>query len=92
MPGTDETVSVCIDDTLGPYEAKVDRTQRWNGFLVPRFDLDTVRKIAERTQEAAEEYGHDSIDTIHVIDGGTVRGEPRAVVVHAQWQWMTEDP
>ncbi|MFF0291072.1 hypothetical protein [Streptomyces sp. NPDC005262] len=68
---------VCIDDMLGPYDAKLNPNNRWNGWLFPNFTLDTVRKIAARTQEAADEYGHDVTDTIYVIDGGIDReGEP----------------
>ncbi|MGW3827803.1 hypothetical protein ACWEAF_37450 [Streptomyces sp. NPDC005071] len=81
----------CIDDMLGPYDAKLNPNNRWNGWLFPNFTLDTVRKIAARTQEAADEYGHDVTDTIYVIDGGIDReGEPRAVVLHVSWQWFDE--
>ncbi|MFD3455807.1 hypothetical protein ACFWVC_26965 [Streptomyces sp. NPDC058691] len=82
---------VCIDDFLGPFDAKVDPTNRWNGFLSPFFTLDTARQLAARTQQLADESGHDSVDTIHVIDGGTRAGEPRAVVVHVSWQWHEEN-
>ncbi|WP_127356496.1 hypothetical protein [Actinacidiphila soli] len=82
---------VCIDDTLGPYDAKLDPANRWNGWLSPRFTLDTVRKLAARTQEMADEYGNDCVDTIHVIDGGTdSEHEPRVVVLHIRWQWFDE--
>ncbi|WP_324787145.1 hypothetical protein [Streptomyces sp. H51] len=83
---------VCIDDTLGPYEARLDPTNRWNGWLCPRFDLDTVRKIAARTQEMADEYGHDTYDTVHVIDGDARRSEHRAVVLVVRWQYLGGEP
>ncbi|WP_392749421.1 hypothetical protein [Streptomyces sp. LN590] len=82
---------VCIDDMLGPYDAKLNPNNRWNGWLFPNFTLDTVRKIAAVTQQAADEYGHDVTDTIHVIDGGIDReGKPRAVVLYIGWQWFDE--
>ncbi|WP_327349623.1 hypothetical protein OG772_20285 [Streptomyces sp. NBC_01321] len=82
---------VCIDDMLGPYDAKLNPDNRWNGWLSPFFTLDTARKIAARTQEMADEDGHDCVDTIHVIDGGIDReGEPRAVVLHISWQYFDE--
>lgn len=56
-----------------------------DGFVKPWFDLDTVRDIAENTQDDAERHGHGSIDTVHVIDGGTENGEPRALVVVITW-------
>lgn len=95
MPDTGARLTrmrVCIDDMLGPYDAQLDPTHRWNGWLVPQFTLDTVRQIAARTQELADEYGHESFDTIHVIDGGTHRGEPRVVVVHVRWQYHDDQP
>ncbi|MEU4095533.1 hypothetical protein [Streptomyces sp. NPDC026673] len=82
---------VCLEEILGPYDATVDPTNRWNGWLAPSFTLDTVRLIAARTQQLAEEDGHDSVDTIYVLDGGTRAGEPRAVVVHVSWQWHDEE-
>ncbi|MGW1801703.1 hypothetical protein ACWCQN_38750 [Streptomyces sp. NPDC001984] len=82
---------VCIDDTFGPFAAKVDPTHRWNGWLCPRFTLDTVREMAARSQEMADEYGHDSVPTIHVIDGGTDQGEPRVVVAQISWQYHDGD-
>ncbi|MFJ3248421.1 hypothetical protein [Streptomyces sp. NPDC086782] len=67
MPPTH--MRVCIDDMLGPYDAQVDPTFRWNGWQVPMFTLDTVREIAARTLEMADEYGYDCQDTVHVIEG-----------------------
>ena len=76
---------------LGPYDAVLDPTNRWNGWLDPYFTLDTVRELATRTQQLADECGHDSTDTIHVIDGGTdAHGEPRVVVLHNRWQYLPE--
>ncbi|KUN32514.1 hypothetical protein AQJ11_03025 [Streptomyces corchorusii] len=97
---------VCIDDTLGPYDARLDPGRRWNGFLMPRFTLDTVRRLSVRTLELADEYGYDSVETVHVIDGysdspssvhfiegGTDReGNPRGAVAHIRWPFLDEDP
>ncbi|MFD8078987.1 hypothetical protein ACFV3E_40810 [Streptomyces sp. NPDC059718] len=52
---------VCIGETLGPYDARVDPTHRWNGWLSPFFTLDTARQLAARTQELADECGHDNV-------------------------------
>jgi hypothetical protein len=82
---------VCIDDFLGPFDAKVDPTDLWNGFVSPRFTLEVVRQLAARTQQLADECGHDSVDTVHVIDGGTGEdGHPRAVVLRVSWQFFDE--
>jgi hypothetical protein len=82
---------VCIDDTLGPYDAKLDPADRWNGALSPYFTLDTVRQLAARTQEMAEERGHDTVDTIHVVDGDARReGEPRTAVVSIRRCYVDE--
>ncbi|WP_405893754.1 hypothetical protein OG272_15920 [Streptomyces sp. NBC_00104] len=95
---------ICIDDTLGPYDCRVDPTNRWNGWLSPYFTLDTSRELATRTQEIADEYGFDCTDTIHVIDGradsadsvhvidgGTdSEHEPQAVVVRIRWNQLDE--
>ncbi|MFC1415402.1 hypothetical protein [Streptacidiphilus cavernicola] len=94
-PGADAPeihTRVCIDD-LGPFDAKVDPTDRWNGWLCPYFTLDTVRVLAARTQELAAQDDNDTFDTVHVIDGGTDdNGKPRAIVVHISWQHFTDDP
>ncbi|MEU6325003.1 hypothetical protein [Streptomyces sp. NPDC047009] len=82
---------VCIDDTFGPFDATLDPTHRWNGWLCPYFTLDTVRAIAARTQEMADECGYEVVDTVHVIDGGTDQGEPRVVVVQISWQYHDGD-
>lgn len=79
-------------DMLGPYEAKIDPTKRWKGSASPRFTLDTVRKIAAHTQEQAGEYNYNSVETIHVIDGGTDHeGKPRAVVLHVRWCYIEDE-
>ncbi|PWI05485.1 hypothetical protein DIZ27_38805 [Streptomyces sp. NWU339] len=97
---------VCLDDAIGPYEAKLDPTNLWNGWLSPHFTLDTVRQLADRTVEMADEYGFDAIPTVHVIDGradspssvhviegGTDReGNLRRTVVHVRWPLASEDP
>lgn len=82
---------VCIDDTLGPYDAKLDPADRWNGALSPYFTLDIVRQLAARTQEMAEEEGYDRVDTIHVVDGDARReGEPRTAVVSIRRCYVDE--
>lgn len=56
-----------------------------DGYVAPWFDLETVRLIAQRTQEDALDCGHGSIDTVHVVDGGTEQGKPRVLVVVITW-------
>ncbi|MFE2529910.1 hypothetical protein ACFXEL_37430 [Streptomyces sp. NPDC059382] len=60
---------VCIDDTLGPLDCKLDPTNRWNGWLSPHFPLDSARQLSAQTLQRAREDGYDSVDTIHVIEG-----------------------
>lgn len=75
------------------YEAVLDPTDRWHGWVSPRFSLDTARQLAADTASQAEQHGHDSVDTIHVIEGGTDRdGRPRAVVMHIRWLYHDEGP
>jgi hypothetical protein len=82
---------VWIDDSFGPFEAKIDPADRTD-FLQPRFTLDTVREIAARSQELASECDYADVDTVHVLDGGTRQGEPRVVVVLVTWQHFDGDP
>ncbi|KPI33295.1 hypothetical protein OV450_1383 [Actinobacteria bacterium OV450] len=90
---------VCIDDTLGPLDCKLDPTNRWNGWLSPRFTLGATRALSAQTLGLADECGYDSVDTIHVIDGrvdsaetvhvidgGTWDGEPLAAAVRINWR------
>jgi hypothetical protein len=75
------------------YEAQVDPSNRWNGWVSPSFTLDTVRQLAADTQADAAEYGHDSVDTIHVIEGGTNdEDEPRVIVLHIRWAHHGQSP
>ncbi|WP_331756618.1 hypothetical protein [Streptomyces sp. NBC_01568] len=76
------------------YPAYVDPSRRWNGWVVPRFSLGTVRQLAIDTASDADEWGHDSVPTVHVIDGGTDRdGRPRVVVLTVDWSYHgQEDP
>ncbi|MFJ7586984.1 hypothetical protein ACIQZO_06235 [Streptomyces sp. NPDC097617] len=60
---------VCIDDTLGPFDCQLDPRNRWNGWLSPHFSLDATRQLSAQTLQMAEDYGHDCVDTIHVIEG-----------------------
>ncbi|MCX4609433.1 hypothetical protein [Streptomyces mirabilis] len=84
---------VCIDDMLGPLDAKVDPHNLWNGFVSPRFTLDAARELADQTQRLAEECGADGVDTVHVIDaGGKDRdGKPLAFVLRVSWMYLEEE-
>lgn len=80
---------VCIDDTLGPLDAKVDP----NGFVSPRFTLDAARELAAQTQRLAEECSPEGVDTVHVIDFGASddNGRPVAVVLKISWMYLEEE-
>lgn len=84
---------VCIDDMLGPLDAKVDPHNLWNGFVSPRFTLDAARELAAQTQREVEEYGADGMDTVHVIDvGGKGReGKPLVVVLKISWMYLEDE-
>jgi hypothetical protein len=84
---------VTIDGVVGPLDAKVDPTHRWNGWVVPHFTLDAVRELAAQTQRLAEECCADSTETVHVLDvGGTDRdGNPMVVVCKVAWQYFEEE-
>lgn len=66
------------------YPALVDPDDQHDGYVRPWFDLDTVRRLAADTQADAAEYGHGSIDTVHVVDG-TVDSTEHAVVLLISW-------
>ncbi|WP_432001603.1 hypothetical protein [Streptomyces sioyaensis] len=78
-------VLVCNNDK-DKYPAYVDADERHDeGWVRPYFDLEAVRELAANTQAAATEFGHGSIDTVHVVDGGTENGRPRVLVVVICW-------
>lgn len=95
QPGEMVEVMVCANDS-DRYPAMVDPDDQRDGYVKPWFDLDTVRRIAEQTQQDASRYGHDSVDTVHVLEGGdaTVRPdggiEPLkyAVVIVVCWMYL----
>ncbi|MEU2462098.1 hypothetical protein ABZ604_31515 [Streptomyces sp. NPDC012473] len=73
---------VCVDDEH-IYPARLDRSNRWNGWVSPGFTLDAVRELAAHTEEAAEMYGPECVDQIAVIEG-----EPQPVVLHIRWAYF----
>ncbi|MEV6565887.1 hypothetical protein [Streptomyces kronopolitis] len=77
---------VSVDDTH-IYPARLDRSNRWNGWVSPGFTIDAVRQLAAHTEEMAEACGHDCVDQIKVIDGA-----PEPVVLHIRWQYLTDEP
>ncbi|WP_228980166.1 hypothetical protein [Streptomyces sp. DH12] len=79
-------VLVCANNR-DRYPAMVDPADQRDGYVRPWFDLDTVRRIAENTQEESDCYGHGSVDTVHVLDG-TVDGRAHAVVLVVCWMWL----
>ncbi|MGY3199744.1 hypothetical protein [Streptomyces sp. TE5632] len=83
---------VCIDDTLGPFDARVDPHNLWNGFVSPSFTLDAVRELAAQTQRQAEECGATSVETVHVteVDETDRDGNPLAVVMRVSWAYLKE--
>ncbi|MET7809779.1 hypothetical protein ABZT26_02830 [Streptomyces sp. NPDC005395] len=90
-PGPTRMVEVMVSaNEVDRYPALVDPDDQHDGYVRPWFDLDTVRRIAADTQAAAEEYGHGSIDTVHVLDG-TVDGTGHAVVLLVTWMDLGTD-
>ncbi|MET7622733.1 hypothetical protein [Streptomyces sp. NPDC005408] len=86
------TAMVSVGDRRS-YLALVDPTVKVNGWVLPRFTLDTVRQLADDTQADALRYGHDCTDTVHVIEGGTTDdGERQVIVVHVRWPYYEESP
>ncbi|MGW2951539.1 hypothetical protein [Streptomyces eurythermus] len=98
---------VCIDDTLGPLDCKIDREHQWNGRLSPLFTLDAVRELSAQTLREGNKYSYGVDDTVHVIDGranspDTVHvielpvrrdtDEPLAVAVRINWRQLDQDP
>ncbi|MGJ3558918.1 hypothetical protein ACR6C2_08030 [Streptomyces sp. INA 01156] len=83
---------VCIDDTLGPFDARVDPHNLWNGFVSPSFTLNTVRELAAQTQRQAEECGATSVETVHVteVDETDRDGNPLVVVMRVSWAYLKE--
>ncbi|MFE7096587.1 hypothetical protein [Streptomyces erythrochromogenes] len=80
---------VGCDDRV--YPAQVSEL-RWNGGVVPFFTLDTMRTLAADTAADAAKYGHDRLNTVHVIEGGTdVSGQPQAVVLAICWTFYDQD-
>ncbi|MEU1853911.1 hypothetical protein ABZ499_32810 [Streptomyces sp. NPDC019990] len=80
------------------YTALVDPADQRDGFVNPWFDLDTVREIAADTRRAAWRYGHDSIDTVHVLSGkvarrrdGKMQSVREAVVLVISWMRLGTD-
>lgn len=83
---------VCLGGSLGPFDAMVDPTERWNGSISPRFTLDTAHELAAEIQRQAEHPDFVD-DTVHVIDRGRTDrdGRPMAVVLRVSWLHLSED-
>ncbi|BDH10490.1 DUF2786 domain-containing protein [Streptomyces hygroscopicus] len=82
-------------DGANVYDAWVDLSNRWNGWLSPSFPLEEVRRLAEHTQEEMQ-TGY-QIDTIHVVDGyqwaqedHMTQRRPAAVVLHVRWDYIAD--
>lgn len=85
-PGSMVEVTVCANERDN-YPALVDPADQRDGFVQPWFDLPTVRIIAAETQAEAARYGHDFVNTVHVLDG-TVDGRAEAVVLEIGWMYL----
>ncbi|MFI9026330.1 hypothetical protein [Streptomyces sp. NPDC053560] len=78
-------VTVCANDR-DRYPAWVDPDETHEeGWVKPYFTLETAQRIAEQTQADVAEHGHGAHDSVHVFDGGTENGQPRAVVTVICW-------
>ncbi|WP_406050989.1 hypothetical protein OG280_26395 [Streptomyces virginiae] len=63
-----------------------------HGGVNPYFSLDTMRAIAADTAADVARYGHDRVDAVHVIDGGTdSSGNREAVVLAICWGYYDQD-
>ena len=71
------------------YEAMADKSRHWNGFLIPRFTLETVRIIAADLQADIATMGHSDMEEIRVIEAPAVT-EDAAVVVHITWAYFID--
>ncbi|MEU7323386.1 hypothetical protein ABZ682_22965 [Streptomyces griseoviridis] len=65
---------VTLDSIVGPYDCVATEEGR-----APRFTLDVVRQVSAGTLQMADDYGHTSVVTVHVIDGHA--GSPDTVHV-----------
>ncbi|MEU4260240.1 hypothetical protein AB0F84_29405 [Streptomyces fradiae] len=80
------------------YEAVVDKSNRWNGWLSPRFTLETVKQIAADCRKLIEEFGRAHQDEIRVIEAPELSemsedGEElkAAIVLHIRWGYIHSD-
>lgn len=85
-------------DGAKSYEAMVDKSHRWNGWLVPRFTLDTVKRIAADLKRQNKKSGYDHAEEIRVVEAPGLTGYPEGTdevnsdplpgVVVIQISWM----
>ncbi|MBY8887233.1 hypothetical protein K7472_20620 [Streptomyces sp. PTM05] len=94
---TMEAVLVSADGEHA-HEAVVDKSNRWNGWLSPRFTLETVKQIAVDCQTWIERFGRADQDEIRVIEAPELsetseEGESRkaAIVLHIHWAYIHTD-
>ncbi|KLL09875.1 MULTISPECIES: hypothetical protein [Protofrankia] len=65
------TMRVTISGVSSEYEVPAN-DDRWNGFAVPGFTLEQVRRLAAETAALAATVPADEIDTITIGDDATV--------------------
>ncbi|MEU2453975.1 hypothetical protein ABZ605_28330 [Streptomyces sp. NPDC012765] len=79
---------VCLEGIDATFPARVpDWTYR--GHALPLFDLETIRRIAEVTQEPLKKGDFNAANAIHVLDGGkNDDGSPRVIVARIDWPYV----
>ncbi|MFJ2752721.1 hypothetical protein [Streptomyces sp. NPDC087297] len=82
---------VCLEGIDATFAAHVpDWTYR--NHARPVFDLETIQRIAEITQEPLKRGDFNAANAIHVLDGGKNEdGSPRVIVARIDWFYVDTD-
>ncbi|WTW95420.1 hypothetical protein OG216_19455 [Streptomycetaceae bacterium NBC_01309] len=70
------------------YPAVIDPGRIVDGFVLPYFNLETVRRIADDTQAEAARVGHGSTAGTAHVTVGQVDGEEQAIVQTICWIFL----
>jgi hypothetical protein len=101
--GEYKSMLVCADD-VHAYEALVDESDRWNGWLSPRFTLEVVKKMAADMQVYLKRHGYSDQEQLVVVEAPGYTGlyegmdedehddVPAAVVMKISWLYAFDEP